>query len=841
VFISGQLTAQKITYSAENKKVVDILEDIEDEYDLHFSYSTKLMKDKKTSISAKTMPVDAFLYELLHPFGIIHKNTRKNFYVLKSINKTGYTLEANVNFGNTPLPYANIAIVGTYEGTITDANGNFTLKIEDPKATTLKISYLGYETKYINAEDLYKYGEKNIRLSPQEIELEVVDIKEYINSSIAIDNYNQLIKLSPRKMQVLPGLSESDILKTIQFLPGVGSISESSTHINFRGSTYDGTIVNLEDIPFFKTTHYFGMQTTIIPTGIEEVDIYRNAIPVEFGNSTSGLVNLYSINEVPKVFKSNIGLNMNNFDLQFESPILKNKCGVLVNFRRSITDIFNSPSFNAYNIKLFNQTIPSNANNANAIELPVIYGKYSDSFLKFIYNLNNINKITFSTFYSLDRMEVENEYDSPEDQLDVNSASFGSGIKWQRTVPKKSQILFFANYSYLNTIVAASNFKDEAEQLEGNSTNYIQNIESKIKFKYLIGNRNQLSFGAKFSYTLSEFNKERIFNNWKQIFMHSVEGWSSSIFAEDIISITDKFQVIPGMRATYYQIANTCKIHPLLKARYEIIKDLEIKASAGTYSKQLRSIEFHNPELIELIEPNYILAGNDIPILTNSQITAGIWYTYKGWMIDIDYFRKDQNGILISGFNNDNYSQINILDGSVSSHGFDLMFRKRFRHYRTWASYTYSNSTCTMEELSQKDILSFQDRPHQLKWTHSIHLGQYEFSLGYTFKSGIPISTPIGIAETESELHVLVWDEINQERLPFYTRLDASIWFKFPRKKYEKWNGVAGISIMNLYNRKNVWYRKFNIEENEYGDLEIVAYDRYLIGINPNVSVRVNF
>ena len=65
------------------------------------------------------------------------------------------------NFGETVIG-ANVVIVGTQEGTMTDVNGNFTLN-NVPQNGTLRISYIGYATQEISVA-----GKSNIRVTLQE-------------------------------------------------------------------------------------------------------------------------------------------------------------------------------------------------------------------------------------------------------------------------------------------------------------------------------------------------------------------------------------------------------------------------------------------------------------------------------------------------------------------------------------------------------------------------------------------------------------------------------------------------------------------------------------------------
>ena len=60
---------------------------------------------------------------------------------------TGNVLDLEAN--NTPLEMARVSIKETGDKTISDQEGNFTLKGLNPGTYTLSLSFVGYETKTI--------------------------------------------------------------------------------------------------------------------------------------------------------------------------------------------------------------------------------------------------------------------------------------------------------------------------------------------------------------------------------------------------------------------------------------------------------------------------------------------------------------------------------------------------------------------------------------------------------------------------------------------------------------------------------------------------------------------
>jgi Ca-activated chloride channel family protein len=81
-----------------------------------------------------------------------------------------------VNASGAPLPYANVTLVGTRYGMISDANGDFVFKNLPPGAYTVMVTYMGYETLVV--PNVVVEREKNVdllALSLEQITVGTVD------------------------------------------------------------------------------------------------------------------------------------------------------------------------------------------------------------------------------------------------------------------------------------------------------------------------------------------------------------------------------------------------------------------------------------------------------------------------------------------------------------------------------------------------------------------------------------------------------------------------------------------------------------------------------------------
>ncbi|WP_066632856.1 carboxypeptidase-like regulatory domain-containing protein [Labilibacter marinus] len=91
------------------------------------------------------------------------------------VNASSITIDGTIfsKGNNTPLPFVNISLKGTYNGTVSDADGNYKLKIPPNKEYTICFSCIGFESKEIKQSLLEQ--NPNIVLKPS-----VVPISEVV-------------------------------------------------------------------------------------------------------------------------------------------------------------------------------------------------------------------------------------------------------------------------------------------------------------------------------------------------------------------------------------------------------------------------------------------------------------------------------------------------------------------------------------------------------------------------------------------------------------------------------------------------------------------------------------
>ncbi len=148
----------RISINMTDATIKDILSEIEQNSEFYFLYSDKLINvEKKVSISSRNKPVSEILASLFEGDGVQYMVYNRQIILTPSSlsgsanevqQQNTVTGKVTGDDGN-PLPGVNIVIKGTVLGTITDADGRYSIEIPGPNVA-LVFSFIGYTTKEIN-------------------------------------------------------------------------------------------------------------------------------------------------------------------------------------------------------------------------------------------------------------------------------------------------------------------------------------------------------------------------------------------------------------------------------------------------------------------------------------------------------------------------------------------------------------------------------------------------------------------------------------------------------------------------------------------------------------------
>lgn len=146
---SGYAQTERITLTADNQTVQNVLNMIEARSNYTFFYNNRLIDvNRKVSVSASDVEVFKILDSVFTGTKVVY-SVVDNRIVLSLKNEFPKNMQQNgtvkgvvLDAAGIPVIGANVVIKGTTTGTITDMDGNFVLSA--PENAMLEISYIGY-------------------------------------------------------------------------------------------------------------------------------------------------------------------------------------------------------------------------------------------------------------------------------------------------------------------------------------------------------------------------------------------------------------------------------------------------------------------------------------------------------------------------------------------------------------------------------------------------------------------------------------------------------------------------------------------------------------------------
>ena len=684
-----------------------------------------------------------------------------------------------------------------------------------------KLSYKIVNNRYIIINHFLK---ENVNIH----ELDKVIIRSYLTEGVKKIN-NGSFKLSPSKLGILPGLTEPDVLEIIQLLPGVLSPNEVASGFFVRGGASDQNRLIWDGINIYHKGHLFGMISPFNPNVTSKIKFINKGSHAKYGDRLSSVIDMSSNSTISETVKAQLGFNGINGDALLEVPIIKDKLNVQGSFRRSYGEALETFTFNQLEDKVFESTKINNSENEN------------NEFSFFDYNLKlnykpNKNNSLYASVISIDNQldYVLNHTDNNRkfiDKLVTSNMGYGLGwkVKWNEKTTQNTTA-FFSDYK-LNYNFITIEGDMQVSDFEKRNTIFDSGISSEVTID---GSKaSQVAIG--YQYALKDV-AYAFLNTTNLSFVLDTENntiQTHSVYGQYDYENPKLFNLSFGLRSTYFSELDAVRVEPRMVVYKPLLKNLNFQATAEIKNQIISEIDETILSDLSLENRVWRLAdGNAFPITNSQQISAGFIYSKKGLSIDIDtYYKKLKNITALSlGFLNPENSNFNI--GQRKIIGLDAFVKRNFNGFNYWLSYSLNKSESRFGNLNNnKDFTSKSNVTHSVSTSLSYKLDGFQFALGWKWQTGKPYT----IAKESSG--GLEFDGINTGELPIYHRLDFSSTYNFKMSKHNKLRGKVGLSIRNIYDRRNLISREYRGNNSLDDPIELI--EKFSVGITPNLMFRL--
>ena len=806
------------------------------------------------------------------------------FFGLKS-NAQSFMLTGivkNAETGET-LPHANITVKGTSVGTVSNVDGFFTLLGLKEKKFTLNVFYVGCHPVEIEVDIDKIKGRLMIEMYPSNIEIEEIFVTARSYKMMKATEGVSDIRVAPVDLKTLPGFGEVDIFRSLQLLPGVSGTNESSSGLYVRGGTPDQNLVLLDGMTVYNVDHFFGFFSAFNANAIKDIQMFKGGYPAKYGGRISSVVDLTGKTGDPNNFHMSGGINLLSANTSVELP-LWGKGSVLFSVRRSYTDFLESGLYN----KIYDMLAQNEAETAQQSGTGILpgggkgfggggFGSYSqpqkttvrptfyfyDLNGKISYRPSEKDNLSISIYSGKDNLfedaatgreitgtsrfvdrSVINERNEETDW-----GNQGISFKWSRQWNAKF---------YSNLMAAYSNYFSNYNQKTMNETydlaadtlisslimgsfedNDVNEFSFRLDNEWQISGNHKLRMGLNISNTETSYIFTR--DDTLSILDRKERGTLAALYAEDIWKVVPSLEVKAGIRTNWYDVTQQTYVEPRFSFKYSLNDYVTLKGATGKYNQFVNRVI--NENITEGSRDFWLMADNDmVEVQSSWHYILGGSLENKMFLFDMEAYYKTLEGLsefsLRYRRNNIELDQL-FFSGEGTAKGIEFLLQKKQGELTGWLAYTLAETEHRFDGLNNGNPFpALHDQTHEFKvianWEpHK----KWRFSSTWVFGSGKPYTSPeaqyqIDLLDGRQLSYISVGPK-NGERLPAYHRMDVAAHYLF---KIGKVDMDAGFSVFNLYNRNNIWYREFDLQE-----LPMVVNDVTYLGVTPNISLNFSF
>lgn len=778
-----------------------------------------------------------------------------------------YTICGTVTDGETSesLPGATAYVQGTPHGTSTDSDGSFSLSGNFSEGDILEIRFLGFKSIQVPVDGLL---DQPCREYPLEISAEM-SLPDVIISEFAMDmlqpGSHGGFQFKKQDIPTLPGWGEPDVLRMIQFIPGVASADESASRLNVRGGTPDQNLVLWDGIPIYHTGHFFGFTDAFNPYIVEEMSVWRGNFASDYGGRSSSVIDIKGRSEIVEKPTFGAGINLLSAQAFAHLPLLKKRgkeMSILAAGRFSYVRGIQSETYKKVFAQIFQNGKITSQEQFQELSDAVTWAPnigFGDFNGKIHWKGKKKRENAISMYISGDQLDYTFSYDDSLDFAEtfdqVTAANFG--LSWRHSAewgPRFRVKYTFALSAYDNQVLFRWNEDDRDRPFiyRSLSNNTMTDFQTQLHHSWDAGKGQTISFG----FHGSQLNSEIILQD-----SNSVEE-TANLFIADTSSADlqtlyleyrfdrgEKWAFSLGLRQNRFASKALSFPEPRANISWRPFgPKFSVNGSYGRYWQFVFQIVDFNE--LGVSEPLWAVAENADRPQELTQTTLGIRYETSSLLLDIEAYRKDSRNLTTLNLQLDPGQERPLaFDGQSTAVGLDFLLRKRWRPYSIWLAYSLGDVEQRYPDLlDNRPYPARHDVRHRINFVNMLSFRRWDFSANFHFRTGTPYSVPevVQVAcpscTADTQTNELQYNELNNFRLPNIYRLDVSTSYKFGK---EGSRGKIGLAIYNLLDRTNLLDRNTLLEnpplDEPQEDYELNDLTRVAGGITPNFFIRLEW
>ena len=708
--------------------------------------------------------------------------------------------------------FTNVYLKGTTYGSSSDVNGLYVISRIPPGSYTLLVTYLGYDTLSmpvtIIADEIIN---QNLILTKGAVTLNEIYVSAE-RQEARTETQTSVVKVTPKQITAIPSVGgQPDLAQYLQVLPGVVFTGDQGGQLYIRGGSPIQNKVLLDGMIIYNPFHSIGLFSVFDTDILRNADVYTGGFGAEYGGRISSVMDITTRDGNKKRIAGKVGVSTFGAKVMIEGPLSKQK----ENGGSSSSFIFSAKnSYLEQSSKIFYKY-------ANEDGLPF---NYLDLYGKLSFHFGNGSKINLYGFNFTDKV---NQYKTI---ADFSWKSAGGGTNFV-IIPSKSAVMIGGHAAYSKYKISLS------DNINPDRSSEINGFNMGFDFNYFLG-RDQLKYGIE----VLGFTTDYFFVNSVGRTIQQKENTTELGMYVKYKKTIGKVLIEPSFRIQWYASLSEVSPEPRLSLKYNVTDNFRLKFAGGLYSQNLISAT-SDRDVVNLFY-GFLSGPDDLPreydgdpvnsklqkaqhLILGTEFDFGRYITVnvEGYYKNFSQLTNLNRNKIFDQEKAPDAPDLLVKDFIVETgdaEGIDFTFKFDNRRFYIWAVYSYAFVNRYYEDVSGEiqQYYPHFDRRHNVNLLGVYRFGgkmDWEFSARWNFGTGFPFTQTQGYYEqinfdegiysdytTANGNLGILYADLNAGRLPTYHRLDIDL-----KKKFHFSDNTileVDVSVVNLYNRSNIFY-----------------------------------
>ena len=612
--------------------------------------------------------------------------------------------------------------------------------------------------------------------------------------------------VSAKSIKRMPGLAEADVIKSLQALPGVVASSDFSSKIYVRGGAADQNLFLFDNAVVYSPVHFFGLFSTFLVEGIDDVQFYKSGFPAQYGNRLSSVLKMEGRaggqDSVEEWF-SKSSIKISTFAAQLHTEGHKGPARWVLAGRTT---------YIGYILDLCNAI--------GLLDLDLDY-EFTDLQGTFMYDFSKDTRMKLSFYIGKDKLEFDPLY------MDWGNVAIPLGI-YHRIDGDWEYNATFAYSQFYQTMKVSDLMSIEM---------LLYTFAGKQWLNYRGIDKHTFTFGYELEYVYERYQEKMASIGVADI----EEAFHHVAYAQDAWKISPDLLLQYGLRFNYQSAAEHFGIEPRASLTINLDDTKSLELYGGYYLQYMNSIVYTDQETLnEFYYPATTTTSGKHIKPASSWLFAAEYSQrdlFEGYDFTAGVYYKTQNNLntfAMKSDTSDNSSKSLVLADNFGtadgySFGYELSLRKDKGWWFGGINWSQSISVARANDGSKPYFPSWH-QPYALKmdlginwkggedalWQHKKKGRYFRSSLALKYSSGMPISEykgyylqqEIGSQKYSDEVVVLPGSR-NAGRQTDYFRIDLKA---IDIGREGKWN--FSWTIINLTDHDNMFFTFYDTRKN---------------------------